>query len=149
LGHLQTITKDHPDIKELFESPSKIKSDHALATAGRANADAAVPLTGLFAEFGLTTTFFADMRSQADSIESHAALQNAGGANVDANAGLEVTLGEMDDVVERLATVVTNKYRGDPAKLAAWESASHLERAPRPKPEDDDGPPPTPPPANG
>ena len=35
-------------------------------------------------------------------------------------------------------TAVRNKYRDDPAKLAAWESARRLERAPRPANGDDD-----------
>lgn len=48
----------------------------------------------------------------------------------------------MDGLVERLEVVVRNKYRADPARLAAWESASHLERAPRAK--RNGGPPPTP-----
>jgi hypothetical protein len=144
-----TITLDHPETKGLLESPSKIKNDQALVTTARAYADTAATLAGLFAEYGLTAAFFNDMKAQADSLESHAALQNAGvGAGVDTTAATEETLRQMDEVVERLDTVVRNKYRDDPAKLAAWQSACRLERAPRSKAEDGDAPPP-PPPANG
>lgn len=143
----KTITLDHPDIKGLFESPSKIKNDQALVRTARTYADNAAPLTGLFAENDLPLTFFVDMRAQADTFEAHTALQHAGvGEGVDANAALEETLRQMDEVVARIDTVVTNKYRDTPAKLAAWESASRIERAPRSKPKEDE--PPTPP-SNG
>jgi hypothetical protein len=33
--------------------------------------------------------------------------------------------------LEKLDTIVRNKFRNDPAMLATWENASHLERAPR------------------
>ena len=144
----KTITLDHPDLKGLFESPSKIKNDQTLVSTARNYADTAAPLAGLFAEYGLTAAFFNDLRAQADALESHIALQNSGvGAGVDANAALDETLRGADEVVARLDTIVRNKYRDDPAKLAAWESASRVERPPRRKPEDDDEPP-QPPPAN-
>src|SRR5215212_1878728 len=67
----KTITLDHPDIKGLFESPSKIKNDQALAAAARRYADTAATLAGLFAEYDLTAAFFNDMRAQADSLQAH------------------------------------------------------------------------------
>ncbi len=146
----KTISRTNPSLKGIFESPSKIKNDESLCAGARAYANAAAPFAGLFTEFGLPPTFFVDMRAHADSLESFAALQNAGvGAGVDTNAAIEETLREMDEVVASLDTVVRNKFRDDPAKLAAWESASRLERTPRSKPkeEDDDDEPP-PPPAN-
>lgn len=148
----KTIARDHPNIKGLFEPPTKSNNDQALVTGARASADAAGSFAGLFAEYGLTAAFFNDLRAKADSLESYITLQNAGvGAGVDTNAALEETLRQMDEVVERLHTLVTNKYLNDPAKLAAWESARRLERPPRSKPKeegDDDTPPPPPPPTN-
>ena len=143
----KTIALDHPEIKGRFESPSKSKTDEALVTTARAYLAAVVPLTDLFAEYGLPAAFFNEMRLKADKLETFTAVQNTGvNAGVDANAAVEETLGQLDEVVERLDTVVTNKYRDNPSKLAAWESASRVERAPRRKPEDDAA---TPPPANG
>ncbi len=142
----KSIALDRPDIKGLFESPSKIKNDRALVTTARNYADTADSLASVFAEYGLTAAFFNNMRVQADRLEAHAALQVAGvGAGVDTNAALDETLREADEVVARLDTVVRNRYRDDPAKLAAWESASRVERAPRRKAEDDTAPPPPPP----
>lgn len=142
----KTIARDLPNTKGLFESPSKIKNDQSLVTAARTYADTAAPLAGLFTEYDLPPTFFADLRSKADLFETYTTLQNAGvGAGVDTGAALEETLRQMDEVVERLDTLVTNKYHDNPAKLAAWESARRVERSPRSKPKDDDDPPQTPP----
>ena len=144
----KTITLDHPNIKGLFESPLKFKNDRLLVAGARRYADTAAPLAGLFAEYGLTAAFFNDLRAQADSLNAHSELQDVGvDAGKGANAALDETQREADEVVERLDTVVRNRYRDDPAKLAAWESASRVERAPRRKSENDE--PPQPPPANG
>ena len=144
----KTIARDRPDTKGLFESPSKIKNDQSLVTAARTYADTAAPLTGLFAEYDLPPTFFADLKARADTFDTYTTLQNAGvGASVDTGAAIEETLRQIDEVVERLHTVVTNKHHDNPARLAAWESARRVERSPRSKPKDDD--PPQPLPANG
>lgn len=146
----KTLARDRPDTKGLFESPSKLKNDRALVTAARAYADTATPLAGLFAEYDLPPTFFADLKVSADSFDTYTTLQNAGvGAGVDTGAAIEETLRQMDEVVERLHTVVTNKYHDNPARLAAWESARRVERSPRSKTKDDDDPLLLTPPANG
>lgn len=142
----KTIARDRPDTKGLFESPSKIKNDQSLVTAARAYADTAAPLASLFTEYDLPPTFFADLRAKADTFDTYTTLQNAGvGAGVDTGAAIEETLRQLDEVVERLHTVVTNKYHDNPARLAAWESARRVEHSPRSKPKDDDAPPQTPP----
>lgn len=142
----KTIARDRPDTKGLFESPSKIKNDQSLVTTARTYADAAAPLAAVFAEYDLPPTFFADLRANADTFDTYTTLQNAGvGAGVDTGAALEETLRQLDEVVERLHTVVTNKYQDNPARLAAWESARRVERSPRPKTKDEDAPPQTPP----
>lgn len=146
-GTYKTLTRQRDGLDGLFESPSKMKNDQSLAAGARAYANAAAALAGLFTDFGLPPAFFAEMRSKADSLEAYTTIQNEGvGAGVDTNASIEETLRQMDEVVESLDTVVTNRYANDPAKLAAWESASRVERAPRSK---SGGDTPTPPPANG
>ncbi|MBV8856065.1 MAG: hypothetical protein JOZ02_03810 [Acidobacteria bacterium] len=142
----QTIAIDHPDIKGLFKSPTKFTNDLALAAAGRAYADAAAPLIGLFEEYHLEATVLNDLRSKADSLQSFATLQNEGNtAGLGTTASVETTLREMDVVIERLDTHVTNKYPEGSPKLVAWRGASRVESAPRRKPEDDGGAPPAPP----
>ncbi|HEX8072371.1 MAG TPA: hypothetical protein VF546_20665 [Pyrinomonadaceae bacterium] len=52
---------------------------------------------------------------------------------MNATAGLTDVLKRAAQIVKQLAPVVRNKLRDDPAALAAWESASHVERAPKRK----------------
>jgi hypothetical protein len=39
----------------------------------------------------------------------------------------------VNELIDRLEVIVRNKFRDDPAKLAAWESARHMEHAARTK----------------
>ncbi len=145
----QTIALDHPDIKGLFQSPIKFTNDLALAAAARAYADAAAPLSGLFAEYNLAATVLNDLRAKAENLQSFSTLQDGGNtAGLGTTASVEATLREMDAVVERLDTHVTNKYPEGSPNLVAWRGASRVESAPRRKAEDDENAPP-PPPTNG
>jgi hypothetical protein len=40
-------------------------------------------------------------------------------------------IGQMNDVITHLDAIMYNKYTRQPEKLRAWQSASHVERAPR------------------
>lgn len=134
-----TIAIDHAEIRGLFESPSKIKNDQALVTTARAYADAAAAHAALFAEYGLTADFFNDIRAKADALENYTTLQvEALGDRMDTIASVEETLRELDAVVERLDTHITNKYREGSPRLTAWHSAQRIESAPRSKARDDD-----------
>ena len=145
----KAVTLDHPEINGLLEPPSKSTTDHALVTAARAYAAAVTPHAAIFAEYDVTAAFLDDLRSKADAIESHVALQNTGaGQRVGATAAVEEKLRQADEVVERLDAVIRNKYHDDAAKLASWESARRVERAPRHKPDEEEVRPPQPPPAN-
>ncbi len=143
----KTVALDQPSLKGLFSPVGKNNNDQALIAAANSFAQAAAPYSALFAEYGLPATFFNDMSGKAAALEASVALQNAGsGASADANATLEETFRQADEVADRLDTVVRNRYRDDPAKLAAWEIASRVERAPRRKPGDGNNN--APPPAN-
>ena len=154
------LTLDHPEMKGVFKPPTKNNNDTELVTAARSAANAAAQSAALFTESGLPPSFFDEMRAKADKLELAAATQaEAVSAGVAATAALKDIYRRMDELVDRLDPLVRNKYANDPAKLAAWESASRLESAPRPESDgdddDDDGDeddnnntPPTPPPAN-
>lgn len=138
----KAIARTRPDTKGLFVSPSKLKNDRALVAAARAAADTAATLATLFAEYGLTATFFDDLRAQAASFDSHTSLQHSGvNARVDANAALEETLRQIDLVIADINTLINNTLAADKPKLAAWRSAHHLERhRSKPKDQGDDAP---------
>lgn len=138
----KTAALDHPDIKGIFTLAGKDKSDQTLIATARAFADAAAPLTGLFVEYGLSSTFVNDLRSNADSLEHYISLQSEGlGSGVNTNATAQETLQRIAELIERLDTLIRNKYRDDHPKLAAWESARHMESAPHSKGDGNNTPP--------
>ncbi len=74
-------------------------------------------------------------------------MQDEGvGAGVNANASAQEHLRDLNEALERLDVIYHNKYRDNPSVLAEWESAYHLEAAPRSKrrtkPDGDGTPPP-------
>jgi hypothetical protein len=128
----EVAAAERADVKGMFGRPQRNASDQTLVADARSIAEKAATLVGLFTENGLPATFVNDMRSYADSIEH--AMQNqteAVGESVRANNEIAEVIRRMNGLVERLDVIVRNKYRDDPAKLAAWESARRLERPPR------------------
>ncbi len=130
----RTIALDHPEVKGSFKYSGASVGDHTLLATARAFAGEAVALKARFIEYDLPADFLAALNASISSFEEHLDNQIAGkGARVAANAAIEDALRRGEEALERLDTAVRNKYRGEPAKLAAWESASRLERAPRTK----------------
>jgi hypothetical protein len=127
----EAIVPDHPDIKGMFERTGKDRSDQTLVATARSYADNAAPLVGLFVELGLPATFINDLRSKADALETYISMQNEGvGAGVNANASAREHVEVLNETLARLNVIYHNTYRDNPAVLAEWESAYHLEAAP-------------------
>ena len=127
-----TVALDRPDVKGIFSLSDADRSDRMLIATARNFADALAPLGNLFVEYNLPSTTGNDLRSKADSLEHYISLQTEGlGGRVNANSSVEATIRNLSELVERLDTIVRNKYRGDTAKLAAWEHARRVESAPR------------------
>ena len=126
--------RDHAEVRGLFKRQRPDNSDQTLIAVARAFAEAATPLKALFVEYEMPPDFIERLRADADGLEAQMTRQTESkGARVGTNASIKDALGRVDDLVERLEVVVRNKYRNDPARLAAWVSATHLERAPRAK----------------
>ncbi len=127
----ETIGFDFPEIKDSFHRPSKNLSDQTLLGTSRSFAAAALPL------------FLEELNAGIVLLESAIENQNNGAsARQVANGAFEAALERGEIELEKLDTAVRNKYRDNPAKLAAWETARHLERAPKKK-KDADKPAPT------
>jgi hypothetical protein len=136
----EVIGRDHPEVKGIFQRVQTDKSDRTLLAFARSYSTAAKPLKSLFSEYGVSSDYFDSFDTNIDAFETHIARQNEGaGARVASNAGIEEALRHVDEEVGRLDVIARNKYRSDPAKLAAWESASHLERSARRKNGDGNG----------
>jgi hypothetical protein len=130
----EVIAPEHPELKGRFRYPRKDRSDRTLLATARSFAAEAPQFKSLFVEYELPADFIESMTADADALEEQMALQKEGvGARVTTNASIEQTVERVDDLVDQLSVIVRNKYRNDPAKLAAWESAGRMERAARSK----------------
>lgn len=144
-GTAETIALDRQDFKGMFSLKELDGSDDTLIATARAFADRAAAFVGLFVEYGLPQTFVQDLRAGADALEHFMTLQEEGaGERSGSNTSAEEAVRRLTEQVERLDTFVRNKYRDNPAKLADWERARRLEKAPQ-HPKEDGAITPTPP----
>lgn len=114
---------------------ARAASDADLLGKSRAFLTDAKPLKADFIAYQLDSNFLVDLQTLIDSFEqSLNAPGTATGNHVAATAdiGEEVRKGMI--CVRTMDGAVKNKYRGNTGKLAAWLSASHVEREPQTKP---------------
>jgi hypothetical protein len=148
---LQAITRtaramalDTPGLENKFRLP-RSGSDQALLNTARAFAADALPLKAEFIRHELPATFLEDLQTDIADLERAIGSQNTGrGAHVTATASITAAIERGMSAARRLDAVIRNKFRDDPATLAAWESARHIERAGR-GPRRTNGEPATPP----
>jgi len=125
----ETIALDHPEHKGKFLWSGKSISDQALLAIARADAEDAAPVSARFIEYGLPEDFLVKLNATIGAFEQHIDEQSAAmGVRVTTRNGLKRLIGLAMLELERLNTAVHNKYRDNPTKLAAWESARRVER---------------------
>jgi hypothetical protein len=137
-AEMQAITRtaramalDTPGLENKFRLP-RSGSDQALLAAARAFLTDAVPLKAEFIRHELPATFIDDLRAHAAALERAMGEQNTNrGAHVGATASIESVIERGMNATRKLDAIVRNKFRDDPAALAAWESARHVESATR------------------
>lgn len=106
-------------------------SDANLLAKARAFHSESQPYNTDFIAYGLPTTFRADLNAAADAFE--ASFTNTAGATAEHVAATAATAAKIREgmiIVRILDGIVKNKYSNDPGNLAAWISASHVEKAP-------------------
>ena len=82
--------------------------------------------------FSVQRSLFSVQRSLIADVRDALNDQTAGTrTRVIATAGITETLRTAFSAVRRVGPIVQITFRDDPAKLAAWASAKHLERAPK------------------
>ncbi len=102
--------------------------DASLLNRARAFIEVATPLKAEFIALEMPVTFLEDLAASIDSFESAANSQNLNRSKrIAATAAIKAVIARGVRAVRTLDSIVRNKYANDPAKLAAWESASHLE----------------------
>lgn len=125
------LEPEQPGISKSFRMPPT-NGDEALINSARAFVVAATPLKALFIGHEMPATFLDDLNEAVEQFEACVSGFNLSrGKSTAATASLKDALSQIVNLKRVLDPVVRNKFRNDPATLAAWESASHLERAPR------------------
>ena len=148
----RAMALESPGIEERFRLPRN-KSDQTLLSTARAFFTGAEPIKADFIRHDLPAAFLENLASNIEDFErAITSLNNSRDARVVATNALGGAIARGVAIVRQLDAVVRNRFREDAATLAAWTSASRIERAARARrpaePDAPDAPPPpnTPPP---
>lgn len=124
--------EDVPGLEDKFRRPRGSISDQALLAIARAAALDAPAFEASFIEYGLPADFLEDLNADIAAFETAINAQESGRrGHVTATAAIDEIIERGMKIVRRLDAIVRNRFRDDPARLAAWLSARHVERAPR------------------
>lgn len=130
----RSMVYSYPGIELKFQLPGNL-SDVNMLAAARAFLPEATAMKSAFVAYEMENTFTTDLQTLIDEFE---ASLNAPGTATDthiaatAEIGAEIRKGMV--AVRMMDAAVRNKYRANPGKLAAWASASHIEREPQTPP---------------
>lgn len=115
-------------------------NDENLLAKARSFVTEATPYSADFIAYGMPAAFLTELTTLANAFEaSFTATAGATAEHVAATAQTAANVSQGMDIVRQLTGIVKNKYQNNPGKLAAWVSASHVEKPPTKK-----EPPPTP-----
>lgn len=118
-------------IENLFGLPRN-RNEHSILAAAQAQYEASAQYEAALIEYDLPAAFRAEMRDLMDDINAaNQAADASGTAGAGSTGGLKATIERLNQNSKKLDNINHNKLRNDPAKLAAWIVASHLERAPK------------------
>jgi hypothetical protein len=129
----RSMDHDNPGVYAKFRIPPNLSATELLGVAEHFATEAA-PLKTDFIAYGLPATFLEDLNELIADVREALTDQTTGiRTRVTATAGIRETLDKAFADLRRVDPIVRNVFRDQPAKLAAWASARHLERAPRRK----------------
>ncbi len=121
----------------LFHMP-RHDGDQELLNTARAFAADAAPFQAQFVTLNLAPTFIANLNTDIGGFETALKAHKTGGGKKSvATSGIGKTIHDAGIALHVLNTIVPNTYKNDPAKLAEWVVASHVEKhtpVPRTKP---------------
>ena len=119
-----------PGVSGNFRVP-RTNGDQALISAARAFLAAATPLKNEFLQREMPATFLEDLTAAITRFENALNEKNANTEKrISATAAISASLERGAKLVRELDPMVNNKFRGNAAILAAWDSVSHLTRSP-------------------
>jgi len=103
--------------------------DQALLNSARAFQADAPAFSAQFISLGLDANFITNLGTDITNFEASISAKGAGvGAQAGATGGLENTAHKAAIALHVLKTIVPNIYKNNPAKLAEWATASHVEK---------------------
>src|SRR5205085_7008552 len=121
---------DSPGLAARFKLPPM--TDQRLVAAARAFLTDAEPLKADFIKNEMPADFLDQLRRHLADFEAAVEAQSRGTERrVSASAGISDVLQRAVRAVQQLNPIVRNKLANDPAALAAWDSARHIESAPK------------------
>lgn len=125
------------EIEGIEEKFRRVRTGGRRARIARARVFAAeaAPHKALFTGRGLEEDFIEDLTAKADALEH--ALANAASETakrVGSTGKRALSVKDASKIITSLDPIVRRRYRDDPAKLAAWLFASHVQRDAHPKP---------------
>lgn len=124
------MEKLFPGIGGRFKMPRG--SDQNFINRARAFIAEATPMAAEFTSRGLPANFLTTLDAAITQVENAVDAQNAAlGQQTTATAAVKAAQQQLTEAVREFSPIVRNILREDPAVLAAWESASHVERAPK------------------
>lgn len=127
----RAIAINTPGFDDKFHLPRNIGAEKLIAVA-RSFAQDAEPVKAEFIKRGLPASFLDDLNSRiAEAEQLIESRDQHAGAGLAATAAVDDAVERGMKVVRELDAIVRNICRDDPAALAEWTGARHIERAPR------------------
>jgi hypothetical protein len=141
----RSMSRTMPGVEEKFRLPPN-KDGVMWLAAARAFAVEAEPFADEFVRRNTASDFIDDLKARILAVvQATDDQEKAESARVHDTAALAEAVRQGLADVRELDAIVRNTFAGNEAELAAWESASHVERAPRRAEEEEEPPPPEPP----
>lgn len=129
----RAMSDEVPGLDDKFRVPHD-NNDSSLLSAARAALQDAPEYSAQFIAHEMPADFLDDLRDDIARMEESISSQGSGvGEHVAAGAAIDDAIRRGFETVRKLDAIVRNKYAGNPAVLAAWDSGSHIERAPKRK----------------
>ncbi|HEX8494244.1 MAG TPA: hypothetical protein VF658_15455 [Pyrinomonadaceae bacterium] len=120
-----------PGLEDKFRFSTRMKDQDLLATARAFLADAE-PYKDEFIRRGLPANFLDDLRADIAAFEQAITRKLRGReTHVTSSAAIDDLIDEGVRTVRELDPIMRNMFAAEPAILAAWLSAIHVERPPR------------------
>lgn len=120
-----------PGLEDKFRLP-RSEAEQVWLNAARTFRADATPLKAAFMEQEMPDDFLETLDALIADYEEELVTQHQSTtAHVAARAGIDADIERGMNAARELDPIVRNKYHNDPASLAAWESARHIERVPR------------------